>query len=115
MLLVIPEYSHFTDNWNGGEVAYKFIFAGRQFRLLLHPGLYGLPGKLQSSISTHLQRFIAGFRPPNPLAYRRDGFNPYGDYIGHLEMGRTKPLQKYRLWAPQSEGIEPFLQVCGGL
>jgi hypothetical protein len=25
-------------------------------------------------------------RPPNPLAYTRDGFNEYGDYIKHLNM-----------------------------
>ncbi|MDR2796926.1 MAG: hypothetical protein LBB80_01115, partial [Treponema sp.] len=85
VLLIIPEYSHFTDNWNGGEAAYDLIFHARQYRLLLHPSLYGLPGKLSSYIVTHFQGFIAGFRPPNPLAYRRDGFNQYGDYIGHLE------------------------------
>ncbi|MHB9291233.1 hypothetical protein Holit_00305 [Hollandina sp. SP2] len=86
VLLIIPEYSHFTDNWNGGEAAYELIFDARQYGLLLHPGLYGLPGNLSSYITTHLQGFIARFRPPNPLAYRRDGFNQYGDYIGHLEL-----------------------------
>ncbi|MDR2397169.1 MAG: hypothetical protein LBD74_00235 [Spirochaetaceae bacterium] len=85
VLLVIPEYSHFTDAWNGGEAAYGLIFNARQYRLLLHPGLYGLPGELPSCIVTHLQGFIARFRPPNPLAYRRDGFNQYGDYIDHLD------------------------------
>ena len=86
VLLIIPEYSHFTDNWNGGEAAYELIFDARQYRLLLHPGLYGFPGELPSFLTTHLRGFIAGYRPPNPLAFRRDGFNQYGDYIGHLEM-----------------------------
>jgi hypothetical protein len=85
VLLLIPEYSHFTDAWNGGEAAYELIFTARQYRLLLRPGLYGLPGNVQSYLVTHLQGFIAGFRPPNPLAYTRDGFNAYGDYTGHLE------------------------------
>ncbi|MDR1986872.1 MAG: hypothetical protein LBP88_07890 [Treponema sp.] len=86
VLLIIPEYSHFTDAWNGSEAAYDLIFAARQYRLLLHPGLYGFPGALSSYLTTHLQGFIAGFRPGNPLAYRRDRFNQSGDYIGHLEL-----------------------------
>jgi hypothetical protein len=87
ILLIIPEYSHYTNNWNGNSDAYEMIFDARQYRLALHPGWYGLPGAFPAYLSIHLQAFVARYRPPNPLAHRRDGFNEYGDYVGHLETG----------------------------
>jgi len=81
VLLIIPEYSHFTDGWNGSDVAYELIFDARQYQLLWS-FYYGLPGNFLSYIGTHLSAIIQ--KLPNPLAYSRDGFNEYGDYVKHL-------------------------------
>jgi hypothetical protein len=84
MLLIIPEYGHFTRRWNGAGTAYELIFDARQFRLLRSP-YYGLPEGFSTYLSTHLRAVIAWFTPPNPVAYSRDGFNTCGDYVKHLE------------------------------
>jgi hypothetical protein len=85
ILLIIPEYQHFTSEWNGGGgAAYELIFDARQFRFLWS-SYYGLPQKFPAYLSMHLKGIIARFTAPNPLAYSRYSFNEYGDYIQHLE------------------------------
>ena len=46
--------------------------------------LYGLPGGFLEYVRNKLLVLIPS--PPNPLAYTRDGFNEYGDYIKHLDV-----------------------------
>jgi hypothetical protein len=86
VLVIIPEYSHFTTEWNGGDVAYELVFDARQYRLLRRPGGYGLPPGFTAWLGTHLKGIAARFRPPDPAAYKRDRFNGHGDYVGHLDM-----------------------------
>ena len=83
ILVIVPEYSHFTSAWNGNGGAYELIFDARQYRLLWS-SYYGLPSGFLSYISTYLKAIMP--RTPNPFAYRRDGFNEYGDYVKHLGM-----------------------------
>ena len=85
-LLVIPEYTHFTSTWNGESNAYLLIFDARRFRLLFS-SCYELPKGFPEYSAKHLILFfarIAGINLENPLAYTRDGFNKYGDYVKHL-------------------------------
>jgi hypothetical protein len=95
ILVVIPEYEHFTTIWDGSQAAYELIFntgfvENHRQRLFLS-GSYGLPRAFNTYLSTRLRAFIARFRPPNPDAYLRDGFNEYGDYIKHLQ-SENKPV-----------------------
>jgi len=108
MLLIVPEYSHFTSMWNGESAAYELIFDAHQYRLLWS-FYYGLPsgfsdqlsmrlGIGSSTIRDGLKNGIGKIFKPNkkeqnkeetetnPLAYTRGGFNKYGDHIGHLGM-----------------------------
>jgi len=86
LLLIIPEYEHFTRIWNGESGAYEIIFGTRQYRLLWS-SYYGLPSNFFSYIRTQLAAIIP--RPQNPLVvYSRNGFNEYGDYVKHLKMER---------------------------
>jgi hypothetical protein len=106
VLLVIPEYSHFTSAWNGSGAAFELIFDARQYRLLWST-YYGLPSGFSDQLSMRLDINIRTVRDSakngvekiikqneneqdkeettaNPLAYSRDGFNEYGDYVKHL-------------------------------
>jgi hypothetical protein len=92
ILLIIPEYQHFTSLWNGDSIAYQLIFDCRQFQLLLSP-YYSLPSGLSRYFSDHptlLSVIISLFERNNtpedhhPEMYTRDGFNEYGDYVKHL-------------------------------
>ena len=85
ILIIVPEYEHFTNEWNGSSPAYELIFDARQYRFLWSL-YYGLPSKFDIYLSTHLKTIIARFTPPNPHAYSRYGFNEYGDYVKHLTM-----------------------------
>jgi len=86
MLLIVPEYNYFIGSWNGSETAYELIFDVRQYRLLWS-FYYGLPENFLKYLSTHLHGFIQKIiNASNPLAYSRDGFNKYGDYIKHLKV-----------------------------
>jgi hypothetical protein len=94
ILLVIPEYAHFTTLWNGNSDAYQLMFNFRQFRLLW-PSYYSLPTGLSryfSDQARRLQDIILLNKRKNsqedlqPETYTRDGFNEYGDYIKHLEL-----------------------------
>jgi hypothetical protein len=84
ILVVAPEYQHFESIWNGTGGAYNLIFDIRQYRLLAHPLFYGFPQGIPSYIQIKILDMIP--RPFNPLAYTRDGFNEYGDYIKHLNV-----------------------------
>jgi hypothetical protein len=86
ILVIVPEYSHFSSDWNGAEVAFNLIFDSGFFkdhfnRLLVSP-FYGFP----KNFTVYLKGKIEGVFPhlPNKNAYSRDGFNEYGDYIKHL-------------------------------
>jgi hypothetical protein len=84
ILLIVPEYSHFTGSWNGSEAAYELIFDVRQYRLLWS-SYYGLPSGFSNYLSTHLLGIVQKTNNvSNPLAYSRDGFNEHGDYVKHL-------------------------------
>ena len=83
VLLIIPEYGHFTSVWNGDSAAYELIFDVRQYRLLWS-SYYGLPESFSSYLSTCLNAIIP--RNENTLAYSREGFNEHGDYVKHFGM-----------------------------
>ncbi|MDR2521868.1 MAG: hypothetical protein LBC72_04865 [Spirochaetaceae bacterium] len=85
VLIIAPEYSHFTGQWNGSISAYELIFDAQQHRLLRSP-YYGQPTGFMGYVRLHLSALIARYPPPDPLAYSRYGFNEYGDYIQHLTM-----------------------------
>ena len=89
ILLIVPEYDHFTDMWNGEAPAYAFIFDAQQYRLLWSP-YYSLPDNFLGYIKSKLNIIKSRFAPPNPHAYSRYGFNIYGDYIQHLAMENKK-------------------------
>jgi len=97
VLLIVPEYQHFTSYWNGSSAAYDLIFDARQYRLLWS-SYYGLPTGFSDQLSMRLRIIRESLRnsiakiikqnekeaEANPLAYSRYGFNEYGDHIGHL-------------------------------
>jgi hypothetical protein len=56
-----------------------------------------LPSGFPKYLLTHVQGFISRFRPPNPFAHTRDGFNEYGDYVGHLALENQPFPSKDRL------------------
>jgi hypothetical protein len=92
ILLIAPEYSHFTSNWNGGSTAYEIIFDAGEYRLLWS-FYYGWPTDNFLSYSSAKFKMIPKLFfsnknkiDINPLSYSRDGFNEYGDYVKHLEM-----------------------------
>jgi hypothetical protein len=87
ILLIAPEFEHFTSGWNGSEEAYELIFDAKQYRLLWS-SYYRLPSGFFNYCSTHLWGIIKRINIiKNFLVYLRDGFNEYGDYTKHLEMG----------------------------
>ena len=106
VLLIIPEYEYFTGVWNGTHDAYELIFDVGQYRLLWS-SYYGLPSGFSDQLSMRLGIGLRTIRDSlgnsitminkqndqdkeetttNPLAYSRDGFNEYGDYVKHLGM-----------------------------
>jgi hypothetical protein len=93
ILLIAPEYSHFTTAWNGGEAAFDLIFDARQYRLLWS-FRYGLPGGFIGCIKAHLLVIFARLSTPDPRAYSRYGFNEYGDYVKHLTK-KPVPFSSY--------------------
>jgi hypothetical protein len=88
ILIIVSEYGYFVSesSRNGNEAAYYLIFGTRQYRLLANPPLYGFPAGMLSHVKNKASAWYSLTRPPNPLAYTRDGFNEYGDYIKHLNM-----------------------------
>ena len=108
VLLIVPEYIHFTTAWNGSSAVYDIIFDARQYRLLWS-SYYGLPNGFSDQLSMRIGIGLRMIRDSlkkntvnvikqnkneqnkeetttNPLAYSRDGFNEYGDYVKHLEI-----------------------------
>jgi hypothetical protein len=84
ILIIAPEYEHFSNLWNGHETAYDMIFNARQYRLLWS-SYYGSPNGFSNYLVTNLwNNILKNNNLPNPLVYLRDGFNEYGDYIKHL-------------------------------
>jgi hypothetical protein len=83
ILVIIPEYEHFTSEWYGSSGAYELIFDAHRYPLIAHPPFYGPPSAFLPYAKNKLISLMP--HPPNPLAYARDGFNEYGDYIKHLE------------------------------
>ncbi|GBR73397.1 hypothetical protein NO1_0787 [Candidatus Termititenax aidoneus] len=85
ILLISPEYSLFSNAWNGDTAACELIFAARQYHLLIHPGYYDFPKDFLKYISDRSSvRFFTQTEPASVDAYTRDGFNQHGDYIKHL-------------------------------
>jgi len=102
MLLIIPEYGHFTSASNGESVAYELIFDARQYRLLFS-SYYGLPSGLSQYLSMKYNILTQTVIQPikqintqneNPLVYSRYGFNEYGDYVKHLAV-ENQPFVSY--------------------
>jgi hypothetical protein len=83
IIVIAPEYLHFTSEWNGSSAAYELIFDAHRYWLLVHPPLYGPPVDFFVYAKNKLLSLIP--HPPNPLTYARDVFNEYGDYVKHLE------------------------------
>ncbi|MDR1399523.1 MAG: hypothetical protein LBJ41_06360 [Treponema sp.] len=116
-LVIAPEYSHFTSEWDGGLAAWDLVSDTRNFSLLisdtfigpeyqrlvdswnsdsgaelasdtrslfLGTTLYGLPSAFPEYARGKLLALLP--RPLTPLAYTRDGFNEYGDYIKHFSV-----------------------------
>jgi hypothetical protein len=120
ILLIVPEYSHFTDAWNGSGAAYELIFDVRQYRLLWS-SYYGLPGGFSNYLSTSLELWgllllkkqIFSQEPivQNPLAYSRDGFNEYGDYIKHLNMENQSFSSSNNLGTLNQAYLNHFFQL----
>ncbi|MDR2020877.1 MAG: hypothetical protein LBQ14_08950 [Treponema sp.] len=95
ILLIVPEYAHFTTLWNGNGIAYEAIFDARQYQLLWHPGYYDMPIDCFNYLSTKYEAvkyFLTPQASRNPNVYYRDGFNKYGDYIKHLKNNNGKVL-----------------------
>jgi len=116
VLLIIPEYSHFTGAWDGESVAYELIFDVRQYRLLLS-SYYSLPSGFSDHLSMRLNNGLRIIRDnfrngvekvikpngkeqdkeeteANLLVYSRDGFNEHGDYVKHLGM-ESQPFNSF--------------------
>ncbi|MDR2246116.1 MAG: hypothetical protein LBE17_05500 [Treponema sp.] len=115
ILVIIPEYEHFTGLWNGKTAAYELILSMRQYRFLPRPGRYGLPRQFPIYLKTLIQGFTAQFRPPNPLAYRRDQFNRYGDYAGHLEIENQDLAADEALGSLDRRAVNRFFRMAADL
>jgi len=91
ILLIAPEYSHFTSTWNGDRAAYEIIFDAGQYGLLWS-FYFRLPtDNFFSYLSAKYERYKSFNSNKNkidinPLSYSRDGFNEYGDYVKHLKV-----------------------------
>jgi hypothetical protein len=88
ILLIVPEYHHFTNAWNGGIAAYELIFGTYQYRLLMHPGYYNFPSEFKDYVATKhydLRTLIRPLSGPDADSYWRGNYNNNGDWIKHLE------------------------------
>jgi hypothetical protein len=86
ILVIIPEYSHFSSSWNGEDAAFNLIFDSgffkNHFNRLLVSTFYGFPKNFMMYLKGKIESIFPHL--PNQNAYSRDGFNEYGDYIKHL-------------------------------
>jgi hypothetical protein len=110
ILLIAPEYDHFTNSWNGEDVAYELIFDARQYRLLQSP-YYGPPSNFTGYLATHLKTISARFTPPNPQAYSRYGFNEHGDYVKHLTMKNQPFTSKKNIGVINQTNLAHFFKL----
>jgi len=92
ILLIAPEYGHFTSGWNGSVGAYQLIFDTRQYRLLSSP-YYELPSGFLYFFSLRLMDIVDYTRASiilkfnnvsNPIDESHDFWNEYGDGVFHL-------------------------------
>ncbi|MDR3355649.1 MAG: hypothetical protein LBO04_00465 [Spirochaetaceae bacterium] len=109
ILVIVPEYQHFDSDWNGDEAAYNLICDARQYRLLVNPPLYGFPSGISSYLRSKVSAMIPG--PPAPLAYTRDGFNGYGDYVKHLGVENQKFVSLEPLKTLERQYLEQFFRL----
>jgi hypothetical protein len=87
ILIIAPEYDHFTNFWNGRELAFDLIFITRQFRMLWSPNYYDLPRNFNAYILYRLKAAVVRYLPLNSsLPSPRYDFNEYGDNVRHLTM-----------------------------
>ncbi|MDR1324439.1 MAG: hypothetical protein LBK00_00195 [Treponema sp.] len=77
---IAPEYQHLADTWNGNSGAGLMSDISNSF--LAETRLYGLPRAFPEYVRDKVLALLP--HQPNPLAYTRDGFNEYGDYIKHF-------------------------------
>jgi len=84
ILLVVPEYEHFTSTWDGSGAVYELIFNTWQYRLL-SSSYYGIANGFFDYLFTHLWVVIQMNIITTSNMYLRNGFNEYGDYVKHLE------------------------------
>ncbi|MDR3343272.1 MAG: hypothetical protein LBT14_10910 [Treponema sp.] len=106
MLIIAPEYSHFTSEWNGNAAAYELIADTQNHLLLAHISRYGLPAELSTYTKSKLLRLI-----PQQPAYSRDGFNEYGDYIKHLETENQPITPKEPLGTINTTYLSQFFRL----
>lgn len=126
-LVIAPEYSHFTSEWDGKAAAWDLVSDTRRYSLLVSDTfiapeyqrlvdarlasgagavfpvkttLYGLPSAFLEYVKNKVLALIP--HSPNPRAYTRDGFNEYGDYIKHLGVENQAFKPK-----PQLEPLNP--------
>jgi len=115
ILLIVPEYEHFINCWNGSEPAYELIFDVKQYRLL-YSSYYGLPNYFSHYLATHLLGIIQRINnTSNPLAYSRDGFNEYGDYIKHLNMKNLPFTSSNNIGSINRTYLNRFFQLIDDL
>jgi len=86
ILLIIPEYDHFVNIWNGDGAAYELIILNVRQNHLLLSLYYGLPSGFSNYLYTHIVKIVKKTIDSSLFSYSRDGFNEYGDYIKHLGM-----------------------------
>jgi hypothetical protein len=110
ILLIAPEYDHFTNMWNGEEAAYELIFDARQYRLLW-TAHYMLPKNFDAYFSIHQKAIIARYTPLNPQAYSRYGFNSYGDYVKHLTMENQRIIPKKNIGIVDQAYLAHFFKL----
>jgi hypothetical protein len=113
IVVIAPEYSHFTSIWNGNSAAYKLIFDTRRYPLLMHPPLYGPPLGFPVYAKNKLLSLIT--HPSNPLAYTRDGFNEYGDYVKHLEQENRPITPKEPIGEINTQYLSSFFKLADQL
>lgn len=88
ILLIVPEYHHFTNGWNGGIAAYELIFGKHQYHLFIHPGYYNFPAEFKDYVVTRrydLKTLLWPLSGPDANSYWLDNYNNKGDFIKHLE------------------------------
>jgi hypothetical protein len=113
ILVIAPEYSHFISDWNGSAAAYELIFDAHRYSLIVCPPFYEPPSGFLPYAKNKVLALIP--RPPNPLAYSRDGFNEYGDYIKHLETENQPITPAQSLEGINQKYLSAFFRIADSL